>query len=1276
MLQGSSEDMLARLFVIVGGLLVLVLLAALAVPPFIDWTGYRADFEREASAILGRKVTVRGDATARLLPFPSVTFTDVVVSGGAEGQPAMTVDTFSMDAELAPFLRGEVLIFDMRLERPRATIAIGEDGTVDWAMRPSSPFDPAQIAVEKLTISDGEVEVRHGAGGRVHTLSGVDAMVSARSLLGPWRVDGAMLFDGLRTEISASTGRVGDDGHMRLRLRARPHGLAATMESDGNARIEKGALFYAGQFRLTEDEASPVQLRGSDGEAVAVAPVKAATGYRASGKFQLDHRRLSLDEFRFETGPLDNPYAADGTASLDLGPEPRFRIEASGAQVQFDEAVSGEGGPALSAEARIAALETALRRLPRPTIPGSVDVQLPAVVAGDTTIRDVHLSAEPTEAGWMVHSLGATLPGRTTLEADGLLSTGESFGFKGKMLLAVAQPSGFAAWLARDVDEAVRRLPGAGFSAEVDLTRSRQKFSNLELMLGGAKFGGRIEAVQTGDARPAVTLTLDGGALDLEGLSAFASIFVSTEGANRFIGQDLDFDIKAGPVEAWGLSAERVDTALRLREGVLEVDRLALTGLAGAAVSATGRISGFPDSPAGNLDASLVAVDLAPLVEALDGRQGDSGPIAGALVAGLAARARAYPGLLEDARIDAVMSVAAEDGSGGSFALSAQGSAGGSAFSASLSGQRDAGDMLDTPLSVTLGIRNDDATTLMALAGLPALPLGLTGPGVADISAKGSLRDGMATMAVLTGDDFKASFDGTVSAAGQGAALKGRASLEAADIEPWLMTAGVAIPGMGTGTSMSFGADADYGSGLLILNGLSGAVNESAFSGDINAEVKDGKPHLTGELVLDELNLDPLAAMLMGDAAFASVTEGWPTAPFAATSTAPVSAELDVSTAALLAGHFATAYDASLSLKLDGEGLRVSDLTGRLFGGALSGLFELKNSGGTGLLSAQMSVGGADLAALLPDSGLSGKTDLSAALSTSGKSVDGMVTSLSGSGTASLRGLQVANLNADALPAFLAAADAAGRDIDARRTAEFAPAIATKGSFAVQDADIAFTLANGVLRAPPVKLSGKAADISADLGADLAAGTAQVQGAVAYRAGNEALVGSEPVLNFSVGGPLASMTVSLDSAPLAQFLTQRALEREQQRVEAMQAALLEKQRLRREVRYYAALQVQRERAAEEERRRQEEARLKAEQEARARAEAERLAREEQLRAEQAARATEAEERARREAEAARSPEPPALERAPLPPPATDNGTVPPATEPFTLQNLLRSLEGG
>src|SRR5690606_23360842 len=155
--------MLARLFVFVGSLIVLALMAALVGPYFIDWTSYRADFEREASAILGREVKVNGAAKARILPFPSVTFSDVAVRSAEDDGLAMTIDEFSMDAELAPFLSGDVLIFDMRLVRPRANIRIDDEGRVDWAMRPSSPFDPQQVSLERLTVTDGSITVHRGA---------------------------------------------------------------------------------------------------------------------------------------------------------------------------------------------------------------------------------------------------------------------------------------------------------------------------------------------------------------------------------------------------------------------------------------------------------------------------------------------------------------------------------------------------------------------------------------------------------------------------------------------------------------------------------------------------------------------------------------------------------------------------------------------------------------------------------------------------------------------------------------------------------------------------------------------------------------------------------------------------------------------------------------------------------------------------------------------------------------------------------------------------------
>ncbi len=1262
----------------------LALTAALVVPYFVDWSSYRAGFEREASAVLGRRVTVNGDATARLLPFPSVTFSDVAVGGGPNGEAAMTVETFSMDAELAPFLRGDILIFDMRLVRPKATIEVADDGTVDWAVRPSAPFDAEQISIEKLTVTEGQISLRHVASGRTHRLTEINTQISAKSLDGPWRVTGSARLDGMLTALTVNTGKVDSAGAMRLRIQAEPEIHAVSVESDGNIRFENGAANYGGTFKIAARR-DPTQQPAAD----------QGPGYRINGKFSLDHERLSFDEFLFETGPLSNPYSADGRGFVDLGEQARFEVTVDGAQVRFDEAIGAEeGGGGQNFSQRLAATQEALADLPRPTIPGTLDVNLPAVVAGDTTIREVRLSAEPAPDGWTIKSLAATLPGRTTLEADGRLRTDGELGFKGSLLLAIGQPSGFAAWVSQNVDDAIRRLPAAGFRATVDLTKNHQRFDDLELGLGNATFRGHAESSEPRDAKASTVLSLEGGALDVDGLAALASLFVSDVGTNRFADRDLDLEIKAGPVSAAGLTANSVDTALRLREGLLEIDRLSIGGLAGATVSATGTLKGFPDDLAGNVDASLVAVDLAPLIAAASERYGTN-PI----VKGLQQRAASHPDLFSDARLDIVATSAANgDGSTG-FAVSAQGKAGGTALSATLSGNGRPDAIADTEVSLILSGRNDDATRLLALYGLPVLEIGMTGAGETDLTVKGKLSADMETAAALTADGFAAAFSGRSRIEGGGVSLKGTANLNTTDLEPWLMTAGVGLPGMGAGIPVDLRAEADYADELLVLGGIEGAVSEAAVAGDVNAVLKDGRPHVSGQLTLDELALDPLVAMVLGEAAVEAGGLAWSQTPFQAAVTAPFSADVQISAATLAAGSFATGYDAGLSLKLDDEGLRVSDLKAKLFGGEVSGLFEIKNNGGTGIVTGQMKLSGADIARVLGTQGVRGQGDISTGLSASGKSVSGLVATMAGSGTAALRSLAIDGINPEALPRFIARADMLGKDIDAARTAGFAPAIAASGSFAADPAEAAFTIAGGVLRAPPLTLENDAAKLEADVEADFNTGEVSADGTITYKPGIEALVGSEPALRFSLEGPLATAGVTFDSEPLAQFLTQRALEAEQARVEAMQASLLEKQRLRREVRYYAALQEEHDKAMGLLREQEEEARRKAEAEAEEARKAEEAARQqsqaEERAAEEARQADEAraaaaraeEEAARRDAEekARRAFEEPivdptpGIERLPLAAPVESNRPAAeskPEPEPsLSMDGFMRMLQG-
>jgi hypothetical protein len=672
-----------------------------------------------------------------------------------------------------------------------------------------------------------------------------------------------------------------------------------------------------------------------------------------------------------------------------------------------------------------------------------------------------------------------------------------------------------------------------------------------------------------------MVVKLDGGKLDVEGLAAFASLFISDEGRTRLADHDIDLSLKAGPVMAAGLTADSVDAGIRLSGGRLEIDRLSIQGLAGATISATGEVRDLATAPTGNIDASIVSVDLAPLVSLLAERYP-----ANPLVAGLNRRAEGYGGLLTDAEIDVVGSAAADKGGQTGVALSAHGRAGGSRFTLSASGKgsRKAPDKANISLNASLS--NDEAAPVYALFGLPALPIDAAGRAEVSIAAKGSLADGVATSLSVAGEGLQASFDGKVGEADDGIAATGKAKLVAKDIQPWLITAGVGLPGMGFGLPVTLASKVTLSGSTLGLDGLDGSIGGGAVAGNLKAGLKDGRPDFTGSLSADTIDLSLAADMLFGGEALRSEVGGWPTAPFNTRPQPAFTGDLDLTAKTVQAGALATVHDAKFKANLETNGLSVSGLSAKLDGGDLSGLFELRNNGGTALFSGQVKLDRADLARLLAGTGLSGNADLSASVTANGKSLDAMVASLAGSGTSSFRALAIPGIDTEALPAILAGADRIGKDINAGKTAAFAPALVSGGRFAAGEGTLAFTIAEGVLRAPPLRLEGKGATVTVTPSFDFNKASAAAGGSIAYSPGDEALVGSEPDVNFSGSGPLDAMKFRLDTAPLGQFLTQRALEREEARVEAMQAALLEKQRLRRETAYYEDRDATRKQLAE------------------------------------------------------------------------------------------------
>lgn len=1219
---------MGRIFVFVGGLLVLLLTAALVVPPFVDWSGYRAEFEREAGHILGRPVEVLGDVRVQLLPFPSLQFSNVRVGADA-ANPAMSVDAFSMDAELMPFLRGQLLIYDMRVERPRVNILIDKDGMVDWAIRPSTPIDPAQIKVERLSIDNGSVTIHDEASGRIYSVDAIDTVLSATRLSGPWQANGTANVAGTKMALGITSGELKPDGLLRIRMRLEPENISATLETDGDMQLTDGRLHYSGDFSLRSAD----MLVNDKQKAISEKPF--FSDVRVAGKFSADKYKFDASEFRIEQGPADNPYVVNGKALIDFGDSPHFEISADGQQIYWgpvDSLNAEQVAVSVPFTDRLAFVQEMLEQLPIPDMPGSVDLRLPAIIAGGTTMREVTIHAEPDGNGWSIRQFAADLPGRTKIEAEGRLMVGQDFGFIGDMLVASRQPSGLASWLNESVDEPIRKLEGAGFSGKVDLRKGIQRIDDLEIGLGKSTLTGQFLRQVTGNAEPAITLDLEGGEIESDALQALLGFFLGEQGVSYLEGQSLALNFRSGPVHYEDMMAGEVDLAVRLNNGRFDFDRLMISDVAGATLTATGTYEPFAAIPSATLDATLLSGDLQPFITMMAHRHPEV-----PLFRSLAVRADHYRGLFEDSEINIIARGEApprhelepsaradnKEGKGTRPDLSHRGPPLGGEFSFSLSGKTggmkldlagtaseafDDSNPMQMQLNATAESQNGEA--VLALLGLPALPLGMTGELSADVTMQGAPSAGMRTQLKLTASDGTAVADGILSLVGGEVAASGKAQIQASDLQPFIATMGYVLPGFGEGLSADISSDFQYAKGLLRFPNFGGKLGGDDVSARIEANFSDsGLPQIKGETTLDSLKMSSVLAIMLGQDPFnemgTDTSQIWSTTPFASRPPFPVLIDMKLNVANADLGGFGAISGFSTRLSKAIDSLSLNEMAGNWAGGYLTGNLSLQNRDSAALVNSEFKWNGAELANIYQPSEavspLTGVIKSTVSLNGTGKNIAELIASLAGAGSIDVENLVVKGLDQNAFDAMLTAADQLGDRIDgasaldAAHFAEIAQNASGQGEFSAGAAKFDFNIAGGTVRVTPFKLDGQKAVLTGEMQSDLSHLAINGSGSFTYKnderslgknKGSENKGGLSPMINYTLAGAINAPRVEIDREPLIQFLTQTALEREQERVEAMQAKIMEKQYLRRQLELLQAEIAERElRIKEDEKRR-------------------------------------------------------------------------------------------
>lgn len=1243
------EMTLVRLFVFFGGVIVLTLFGLLIGPYFVDWSTYKANFERQASQIIGQKVVVKGDAELSLLPFPSLTFTNLEIGESQNGLPLMVVDQFEMDLEISPLLSGEILVFDMRIDRPIMSVTMFEDGSFDWVNGQRSDLGGNELVLENVTITNGEIILLDIKNQRTERIDNIQASLSAPEIVGPWHIDGTASVRDMPLGFNFSTGAARDDGKMRLRGRLTSDPYPMVLELEGDIDVAESKPSYEGNFSI--------QKLNDKNVLNTPAHLRPLLTMQIKGGFDLSNEKLLLPNYRFLSGNVNDPYIIKGHAGLILGQTPKFDIMAKGQQVDVAR-LSEQSRPADRVNSTqtamgFAQLAALLNRIPIPNMPGQIDLSIPALITGDTTVRELKIQAAPIQDGWQLTKASAKLPGRTNVEASGDLNLSNGPSFEGNLLVASQQPSGFSSWLIGRVDPQIRQMGVAGLSANVVLNNRRQSFDNMELILGSTEIKGKAERQVQKDGSTETSMALEGPELDIDRVLALLSLI--NEGENiadggQMFAQNITANITTDLLKYGTLSAKGIEAELKWDNGHINLSNLTFADFIGVNGQLSGEIRDLGRTPVGTLEFSIHGESAEQLVAFVQNIN-DESPI----IRQLSANPEAY----KDFALRGAFKVDRNQ----LPRVTSKGTINDSAFSFEGNGQAlmpFAFETISEPLDIKILADNVDGAVLLSQMGLQTLPLSFDTPGNIALNIARGFDPNFNISSYLsignTEIDLIGYIDTQKDQSLENATGEFDVAMKSQDIEPLFYMLGQSLPGSGSGLPIEIVGKVSANKNEINLREISGTSSENAFTGEIVIDRHASHLNLAGRLAMTKLDFDWLYELTLGvpildfpDLNATDLTAShWSTSSFLPPFNSAPRASIALSSDRFYVASLDPIEGFSGAILTEPGQLDIKNIKGQWYDGKLRADVQISNPDGNAFSRLTGDLTGANIAKITSmnltettkQPKFQGQIDIQANLEGAGNSLSEMVTSANGGGTFKFNELQITDFQPDIFDKMLRAVDQDEFEITNETVNILAEQLIADGDFYLETLNIPFAITGGVQRIANMNIKAGNPSLNGEARFDLVEQSISASLDMIYDPGLEAQQGASSELTYSFNGPYDAPDGQIEVSAMSNFLAIRAYERERRQVELLQASILEKQRLRREIALVKDQQLKREEQArlkaEEEARlkAEEEARLQAELEARldAEAEAQRIANEALQRALETKRT--AEEEARRLAEEA------------------------------------------
>lgn len=1103
--------------------IILALMTALVGPLLIDWGSHRALFEAEARRLTGADVRIAGEIDVRLLPTPQLTLNEIELGGGT-----IRARSLSIEFALGPLMRGQWRASELHLVGPQVGLSLDANGRVRTP-NVAAAFDPDGVTIERLRIADGKIVLADATSGASVTLEQLSFNGEARSLLGPFKGEGAVAVDGELYPYRMSTGRYGDDGTFKLRLNVDPAHYPLSIETDGAVALDDGMPKFDGTLSL----ARPV---GIVSRGAAQAPRTISQPWRISGKLKANAQGALIEQVDFQYGSEERGLNLTGVADFKFGKTPRFDGVLSGRQIDLDRAVAARTGDRPLAATVIRELAELGGGAFRPSIPIQVGIGIDQITLGGNTVQNLRGDISSDANGWNLDRFEFRAPGLTQVRLSGHLAVGrDGVAFTGPAEISAGDPKILAAWLSGG-DVAQGDLRPLSLRGEVTLSSEKIAIDRLAAEFDHRPIAGSLIYVFAAEKRSAkLEATLDAPELDLDAALAFGNALLAGSKIEKPHSVSIVADI--GRATLAGFVARNSNVRLKVDGNGLQIDKLAIADLGGASFSASGRIVGTAPAPQGSLRLDLDASDMTPVMALLARFAPEVAEVVGS-VATTMVPAKLRARLTIDGAAQATQAKLAVDGSLGNVRLALNGQAGADPIALSV------GDMrLDARLDA------DHGKALIAMLGLDRLVTVDSAPGAvsvkADVPAHGDLHvDGW-----LTAGGLEANLSGSARPFADAASAALRVTIVKADMAP--------LRGPGDSRAalpVALTTRVTFSGGNLSLGDINAVVAGSAVRGRLDYALT--RPHqLRGEIDADQIDAAALVAAAIGmpTSSVNNAAVAWSSEPFADGIFGDFTGQIALKARRLELLPQLSAKEFRASLRLSKDGFAFDDMAGNVAGGRLTGQTLFRRTDGGLTARAKISIVGSDAAGMIVSdtrSPVIGTLDLLAEIEGTGLSPIALIGSLQGSAKISLADGQFASLDPRVFDIVIRAVDQ-GLPIDVVRIANVTSKALDGGALLIKHMDGTIAINAGQARLNNVTADAKGAALSLSGNLDLTDGSIDARMVLS---GSDLAAGARPDIFMALKGPVAAPSRSIDVAALAGWLTLRAVENQARQLREIERA--------------------------------------------------------------------------------------------------------------------------